>query len=215
MMDGNSNNENHGPEVMEWFQKEQNAKRNVSSGNVQTSKIIDARDRFGQKIKIPNIDLKKILIGTGVVVSIAAAANAAMSEISKKSVMRQGAKHCYEQLVAENIIPKDLKFEDIEYVGTVCTFQNIDNEKCERTASAVSDFVDNIVTDALDNGCSELELGTAFQYAGLSNPSVAHTFGKYSDKDEKAFLENIEEFKLSKYHEWKELENTKQGGRSI
>lgn len=214
-MDENLNNRNRGPEVMQWFQKEQDAKRKISSGNIQTSKVIDARDHFGQKMKIPNINLKRILLGTSVVVAIAAAANVAMAENSKKSVKKQGAKYCYEQLIAENVIPKDLKFKDVENIGTVCTFKNVDNEECERTASAVSDFVDNIVTDALDNGCSELELGVAFQCAGLSDPSIAHTFGKYSDDDEKVFLENIEEFKLSKYHEWKELENKKQGGRSI
>ena len=50
-MDGNLNN---GPEVMDWYQKELNSKRQDSSEKIHSSKVIDASDRFGQKVKVSN-----------------------------------------------------------------------------------------------------------------------------------------------------------------
>lgn len=156
-------------------------------------------------------DLKKITIGAIAGSLIVTASNAAVS-IGRDAYQRyMGSKYIYDNLVNENVFPKNLKlfFSDAHF-SMMVSYIDDDGEKVERPLKSLRGYINNLGDEVLDSGRTPLEYGAALKAVGLDYKQVLNCVrGVVS-------IDDIKNTQKILFYQSKELENDEiKGGPTL
>ena len=205
-MENNYSNHDHGPEVMEWFAKDQ-ARRHFENQQEQIDRKhsgVNVRDRK-KNVSISKLDVVVIALSA---VYIGRAISGAYDGVQDILQHRRGARYNYENLVQSGNMPENLKIGFfLEGNSYDVSYRTMSGERVKRENVDIQSFVNDICASALDNGATMEEMATGFSYAGLTDGMI----GKLLD----VTSEQIDQCELESYQQWVQEAENEKSGRSL
>lgn len=213
-MENNYPNQNNGPEIMEWFAREQKRRdlerqqvRSLESQQGQGEREYSTGKNVRERKK--NITISKLnLIGVPLSIAFISAAMMGAYDVAQDIVQHNhGAKYNYENLVEMGNMPENLKIRYLLEVDRYNVSYRLRNgESVKRENVDIQSFVNDICTSALDNGATIEEMATGFSYAGLEDGMVKKLLNVTS--------EQIDQCELESYQQWTQ-DVSDEKGRSL